>query len=111
MLFSSVHVNDVCVAWREIWHLSPMTHCNVVALMSDCNPVDVSLIQRFCKFSNGIFKHGSMVFKAIATVARNNPFSVYGSNYVEISSKYNGELDECNIFNIIYKKWFETDHP
>ncbi len=49
-----------------------------------------------------------MVFKAIATVAKNNPFSVYGSNYVEIPSNDNGNLDECNISNTIYKKWFET---
>ncbi len=79
-----------------------MTHCNVVALISDCNPLDVSLKQRFCKFSNGIFKHGSIVLKAVATVAKNNLFSVSGSNYVEISSKYKGELDECNISNTIY---------
>ncbi len=43
-----------------------------------------------------------------ATVAKNNPLSVYGSNYVEISSKYNGEFDECYISNTIYQKWFET---
>ncbi len=49
-----------------------------------------------------------MVLKAIATVAKDNPFSVYGSNYVESSSKYNGELDECNISITIYKKWFEN---
>jgi hypothetical protein len=85
-----------------------MPHCNVVALISDCKPLVVSLKQRFCKFSNGIFKHGSMVLKAIATVARNNPFSVYGSNYAEISSMYNGDIDECYTYNTIYKKWFET---
>ncbi len=81
-----------------------MTHCNVVALISDCHPLDVSLKQKFCKISNCIFKHGSMVLKAIATVPKNNHFSVYGSNYIEISSKYNGEFDECNISNTIYKK-------
>jgi len=111
-LLSSDTVNDVCVAWRKalrkIWHLSPMTHCNVVAIISDCKPLDVSLKQRFCKFSNGIFKHGSMVFRAIATVARNNPFSVYGSNCVDISSMYNGNIAECYTHNIICKKWFET---
>ncbi len=36
-LLSSDYVNDVCVAWekalRNIWHLSPMTYCNVVASM------------------------------------------------------------------------------
>ncbi len=49
-----------------------------------------------------------MVLKAITAVAKNNPFSVYGYNYGEISSKCNGDLDECNISNTIYKKWFET---
>ncbi len=38
-LLSSDLINDVCVAWhkalRKIWRLSPMTHCNVVALISD----------------------------------------------------------------------------
>ncbi len=99
------HVNDVCVAWqkalRKNWRLSHIKHCNFVALISDCNPLDVSLKQRFSKFNNGIFKHGSMVLKAIVTVTNNNPFPVYGSNYVEISSKYNGELDECNISNAL----------
>ncbi len=65
-----------------------MTHCNVIALLSEsCNPLD------------GIFKHGSMVLKAIATVAKNNPFSVFVCYYFEIYSKYNGELYEYNISN------------
>ncbi len=42
-----------------------------------------------------------MVLMAIATVTKNNPFSVYGSNYVEMFSMYNGDLVECNISNII----------
>ena len=96
------------ISLRKIWRLSPMTHCNVVALISDSKPLDVSLKQRFCKFSYGIFKHGSMVLKAIATVAKNNPFSVYGNNYVDISSMYNGDLVKFNILNTIYNKWVET---
>ncbi len=81
-----------------------MTHCNVSAIISNCNPHDVSLKQRFGKFVNDIFKHGLLVFKAIVTVAQNNPFSFYGSNYVEIYAMYNSDLVECNISNIIYKK-------
>ncbi len=48
-----------------------------------------------------------MVLKDITNVANNNPFSVY-SNYFEISSKYNGDLDECNISNTTCTKWFEA---
>ncbi len=61
----------------------------------------MSLTQRFCKFSNSIFKQ-PVALKDIATVAKNSPFSVYGSNYVEISSKYNGDIDEYNISNTMY---------
>ncbi len=35
-----------------------------------------------------------MVLNAFVNVTMDNPFSVYGRNYVEISSKYNGGLDE-----------------
>ncbi len=47
-------------------------------------------------------------FKATATVTKNNPFSVYGSNYAEISSMYNGDPVGCNMCNTIYMKWCET---
>ncbi len=45
-----------------------------------------------------------MAFKAIVTVAKNNPFPVYGSNYVEMSTMYNSDHVECNICNTICKK-------
>ncbi len=64
--------------------------------------------ERLCKFSNGIIKHWSIVLKAIATLIKNNPFSVYDNNYVEISSKYNGDPNESNISITFYKKWCET---
>ncbi len=34
-----------------------MTHCDVVALVDESKPLEVSLRQRFCKFINGIYKH------------------------------------------------------
>ncbi len=41
-LLSSQDVSDACIAWRKalrkIWKLSPMTHCDVVALV----PLEVS---------------------------------------------------------------------
>ncbi len=53
-------------------------------------------------------KDSNHICKPTQSLAKNNSFSVYGSNYVEISLKYNGNLDECNNSNTIYKKWFET---
>ncbi len=31
-----------------------MTHCNVIALVAESKPLEVSLRQCFCKFSTGI---------------------------------------------------------
>ncbi len=36
-----------------------MTHCDVVALVAESKPLEVSLRQRFCKFSTSIDKYGS----------------------------------------------------
>ncbi len=43
---SSQGVSDACIAWRKalrkIWKLSPITHCDVVALLAESKPLDVS---------------------------------------------------------------------
>ncbi len=105
-LLSSQGVSDACIAWRKalrkIWKLSPMTHCDVVALEVESKPLEVSLRQRFCKFSTGIDKYGLDVLKTVVNVARSNPFSVYCNNYVEISGMYD-DLNVC--YNMIMNNW------
>ncbi len=34
-----------------------MTHCDVITLISDCIPLEMSLQLRFCKFSSNILKY------------------------------------------------------
>ncbi len=80
-----------------------MTHCDVVALVAERKPLAVSLRQCFCKFSTGINKYGSDVQKTVVNVARNNPFSVYCNNYVEITGMYNDDLNVC--YNMIMNNW------
>ncbi len=84
---------DVCIAWkkalRKIWKLSPMTHCNVVALVAESKPLEVSLRQRFCKFSPGIDKDGLLMLHGVIF------FSVYCNNYVDISGIYDDDLNVC----------------
>ncbi len=77
-------MSDACIAWRKdlgkIWKLSPVTHCDVVALEAESKPLEVSLRQCFCKFSTGIDKYDSDVLKTVVNVAWSNPFSVYCNN-------------------------------
>ncbi len=80
-----------------------MTHCDVIALVAESKPLEVSLIQRFCKFSTGIDKYDSDVLKTAVNVAWSNPFSVYCNNYVEISGMYDDDLNVC--YNMIMNNW------
>ena len=61
-LLSSQVVSSICTAWRKalrkIWRLSPMIHCEVIVLLSNCKPLEVGFRQRFCKFSYGILQYG-----------------------------------------------------
>lgn len=112
-LISSKAVGDVCVAWRkalrQIWRLPYMTHCNIVALISNCLPLEISLMQRFCKFFNGIAMHGTDVLKTILRVARNNPASNICNNVVYICKKC--DSNDMNICQSTIKNlWLNNIH-
>ncbi len=107
--FSSNAVKDVCIAWRKalrkIWRVPPMTHCNVIAILSESKPLELGLMSRFCKFYNGITENGTNVLKTIVKVARNNPASTFCNNYVDICCKYDTvDMKECQ--SLITKNWF-----
>ncbi len=80
------------------------TRCDVVELVAESKPLEVSLRQSFGKFSTSIdHKYGSDVLKTAVNVARSNPLSVYYNNYVEISCMYDDDLNVC--YNMIMNNW------
>ncbi len=80
-----------------------MTHYDVVALVAESKPLEVSVRQCFCKFSTGIDKYSSDVLKNVVNVAWSNPFLVYCNNYVDISGMYEDDLNVC--YNMIMNNW------
>ena len=92
-------VSRLCVAWRKasrkIWRLSPRTHCDILPLLSDCVPLDISLKQRFMKFIQKTFNHTSPLISSIAKLAMCNPWSRSASTYSEIFSDNNGRGTLC----------------
>ena len=80
-----------------------MTHCNVLPLLSDCKPLNVTLKQRFCKFYESIDKHGSEFLKGIVNCARNNPLSNFCENYINITRECHTDILKC--YNHLNKKW------
>ena len=56
-----------------------MTHCDVIAALSDQFPIKVSLERRFIRFiKNGLSSSNSIVISHIAIC---NPMSTAGKNY------------------------------
>ena len=74
---------------ERISKFSPMTHCDVITMLSDYVPLEHSLKMRFCKFVQSVKKNGSEMLKSVANIALENPFSLYGQNYCNIIHKYN----------------------
>ncbi len=48
-LWNFVHYNKICTAWRKalrkMWSVSPMTHGNIITLLSEIKPLELSLMQ------------------------------------------------------------------
>ena len=72
---------QLCAAWRKclrkIWRVHPMTHCDVITLLSHCKPMEVGIQQRFCKFVANIFQNGTLMLRTIVLTVLNNPLSVF----------------------------------
>jgi len=79
-----------------IWRISARTHCKLVALISNAMPIDISLKQRFCKFSEKLFTRGSKFIKCIANIALNNLISDFCINYNAVIGHGNCVLQACH---------------
>ncbi len=109
-MLSSNKTAKLCTAWRRalrrVWKIHPMSHCDIVALISNCMPVQLQLQCRFLKFFKKALIHKCKVIRSIYNIAKCSPWSTSGENYREIVFKYkmfNGI--DCNI---LYKNWYET---
>ena len=82
----SATFKQLCAAWQKclhkIWRVHPMTHCEVIALLSHCKPMDIGIQQKFCKFVENIFQNGTPVLRTIVLTALNNPLSVFAATII-----------------------------
>ena len=106
----SASFKQLCAAWRKclhkIWRVHPMTHCDVIALLSHCKPMEFGIQQRFCKFVANIFQNGTPVLRAIVSTALNNPLSVFCSNYNTICG--HGNVNCLEVRDNLYKDWLAS---
>ena len=80
-------VMNVCTSWRKalrnIWRVTGRTHCNIIASLSDCLPLEDALKHRFQKCYDNILKTGSDFLKMIIQNALKNPISIYCDNVID----------------------------
>ena len=67
--------NSCKIQSTHLFH--PMTHCDVIALLLHCKPMEIGIQQRFCKFVVNTFQNGTPVLRTIVLTALNNPLSVF----------------------------------
>ena len=58
-----------------------MTHCDVIAALSDQLPIKVSLERRFIRFINKCLSSSNSIINVISHIAICNPMSTAGKNY------------------------------
>ncbi len=80
-----------------MWRVSPMAHCNIITLLSESMPLELSLMQRFCKFYKNSFQKGSPFIQSIGNIAIYEPMSAFGMNYCEIRCKYNDDFNTAHV--------------
>ena len=83
-----------------------MTHCDVIALLSHCKPMEIGIQQRFCKFVANIFQNGTPVLRTIVSTALNNPLSVFCSNYNTVCG--HGNMNCLEVRANLYKDWLAS---
>ena len=88
-----VSVGTICTAWRKafrtLWLLAPLTHGDVIALLSDSLPLLVIVKQRFSKCIHKTMNHNSPILNSVAKLSIANPWSNCSANYRRI-------LNECD---------------
>ena len=72
-------VQSLCVDWRKslrsLWRVHPMTHCDVIAALSDQLSIKVSLERRYIRSINKCLSSSNSIVNVISHIAICNPMS------------------------------------
>ena len=81
----SAAVKSICTDWRKalrsLWRVSPRTHCDIIAALSNQMPLIISLEKRFVKFIVNNLCCSNPIVTIISEFAICNPMSCTGRNY------------------------------
>jgi len=106
--------NDICIAWRKalrmLWGLHPMTHCNILCVLSNFRPLELQLKYRFICFFKKCLNHDNIIVKDVALLTLDNPMSCAGNNYRDIISTFDSVMDNPAYINNEFYTMCENQH-
>ena len=80
----NVDFKNVCTKWRKairrIWGLPFNTHCNLLPVITEQNPIETALTNRFIKFYKSLINSDNCTVSYIARLQSQNCRSVFGQN-------------------------------
>ena len=88
--------NSLCLDWRKslrmLWRVHPMTHCDIIAALSNQLTLHINLEKRFRTFIKKCSSSTNSVVNIISNIAICNPMSTAGKNYrsvLDVNGQYN----------------------
>ena len=108
-------VQSLCVDWRKslrsLWRVHPMTHCDVIAALSDQFPIKISLERRFIRFIKKCLSSSNSIVNVISHIAICHPMSTAGENYRSVLDANGDYNTNCCItkLNLIVTIGYNTN--
>ena len=105
--------DKICVKWRKairrIWNLPYRTHCNMLPVIADHYPIEITLECKFVNFVKTLAKSNNNSVAYMANYMRSDCQSTYGHNIRHLYVKYDITYEEClNMpINQIKKKFYD----
>ena len=98
------------MAWRKVWKLPNLTHCNLLPVITNCLPFNIILEKRLLKFIWSIINSENLIVKNTFKCALNNRRSVFGKNFRYLVFKYKIQCSSWykNIFIVVFPILYQT---
>ena len=91
-LLNSTAVQCLCVDWRKslrmLWHVHRMTHCDIIAELSNQLTLHINLVKRFTTFIKKCLSSTNFAVNIMSNFAICNPMSTAGKNYRSVLDVY-----------------------
>ena len=74
--YEDKRIGKYYVAWRKVWKLPNLTHCNLLPVITNCLPLNIILEKRLLKFIWSIINSENRIVNNVFKFALNNRRSV-----------------------------------